>query len=904
MARRAVDYFFTCKLDTSSNRLHKVKSGVFPDNPDSPVSSVILSVEEVAISSWHTDLCEVFPEPASVGKLLNSIPQNIFPRGVKLVIDEDSAAPTLHQFVLTSADYTLYYVSALTVVEQVKLPQGLIVAGHRGNVYSRAAYGIVSRVSYPVLHRAILSQILGHLHAEPPRKLDALISYAMCCIPLPSSPDSVVVCYPGRDVQVVLRTELGSFRMLFDLMSLPLVVQVVSALLLEQKVVLVSSRWSSCLISQLCEALRALLHPFEWHHVYVPTIPESTVQEISDVTTLFRSAKSSDHVHPLKSLEAPSPVFAGLKVTNLPAAVTALLNFQDLNIVDLDTLQFTAATARVDGKASPLPQLPRRASAALAGRLRGMVRGDAMKEEKKEEWAERLSHMESFDRIEPHVIRAQGSLKRLKRRVKGREVQRGWMGSFSALFRPEDASSPSNAEVQSHEEDFEEEAKAAWIEALARFLYPYRDFILKTSTADTLLFEGGDRQFQTDGFLKALSRGGGFSTEDVEFIKCFTLTQSWDMFIRTAALGPKSALLDSACGLYKALNKEEMVKLKSYLPKAALPHEPVIPRIAPSKTRKDQFSDEVRLLVSSYVEPRRLIFAPRFIDLPFQCDPEVEALKNVYISANAVDDADVESIKSIISSRDRKEHLFWRIIYILSGKYTCRDPALIPLDRTPQGMDEHNKCNTRYMSLGWLADKVRLTLQLKGEFENTCVKCRVALPVWEALDLGQFCDLASLERLSYPCPSCQNHVNPSLVTPGGIVSVMRLGALNDESAGIVLGITASLYHHDKFVGCALMGDIIRSWGNLVQDEPRSVDPSDPPMQMMQSRDVSMHEIVEISRVKKTSRRIIRVSLAESDTSDSFASADAPRPPPLPRPKSVAPRRSLSSSDRSLDILRN
>ncbi|RLN70477.1 hypothetical protein BBJ28_00004910 [Nothophytophthora sp. Chile5] len=58
---------------------------------------------------------------------------------------------------------------------------------------------------------------------------------------------------------------------LFDCLSLTHVLQLLAFVLLEKKIVLVASSYS--VLFSVSEALRALLHPLVWSHVYVPVLP-------------------------------------------------------------------------------------------------------------------------------------------------------------------------------------------------------------------------------------------------------------------------------------------------------------------------------------------------------------------------------------------------------------------------------------------------------------------------------------------------------------------------------------------------------------------------------------------------------------------------------------------------------
>jgi len=126
-----------------------------------------------------------------------------------------------------------------------------------------------------------------------------------------------------------------SLRVVFESLSLANLVQVFVSVLLERKVLLVSSKYT-CL-TVCAEALRALLLPLQWSHVYVPVLPRVM----------------------LDMLQCPTPFLVGIHASYAWKHDFPFVT--DLVVVDLDSDDVTSA--------APLA-LPPALHAALMTRLR------------------------------------------------------------------------------------------------------------------------------------------------------------------------------------------------------------------------------------------------------------------------------------------------------------------------------------------------------------------------------------------------------------------------------------------------------------------------------------------------------------------------------------------------------
>jgi hypothetical protein len=79
--------------------------------------------------------------------------------------------------------------------------------------------------------------------------------------------------------------------LLFDSLDINNVMLVFSLALLEKKILLVSSQYS--LLTYAAEAIRSLLYPFEWQHVYVPILPDCLIEFVASPTPFIMGVHSS-----------------------------------------------------------------------------------------------------------------------------------------------------------------------------------------------------------------------------------------------------------------------------------------------------------------------------------------------------------------------------------------------------------------------------------------------------------------------------------------------------------------------------------------------------------------------------------------------------------------------------------
>ncbi|CAD7928446.1 unnamed protein product [Amoebophrya sp. A120] len=103
-----------------------------------------------------------------------------------------------------------------------------------------------------------------------------------------------------------------TFRPLLGCLNVKNLVYLFFLLLTEKKIVLAASKRSLSLLTLISEAVKALLFPFQWHHVYIPTLPR----------------------HMWIILECPTPFLVGVHHDSITAIVRACPS--DVVVFDLD----------------------------------------------------------------------------------------------------------------------------------------------------------------------------------------------------------------------------------------------------------------------------------------------------------------------------------------------------------------------------------------------------------------------------------------------------------------------------------------------------------------------------------------------------------------------------------------
>ena len=337
--------------------------------------------------------------------ILQNLPHYIYQRGADIFSDLmweiAEKKPRIRQFVLTSSDYCKLYVTVISFHTRRASASVPLDCGEE-YVYVPVSFGLISRTPYLTFPKIFLSHVYHSVTVYPADSRAVLVrSLAQLVhgVPVPASPSSLslwnlpglpnskneLLLYMGdcgiekstesRPVPSSLKRGFSEVDLiaLFDILSLDSILFTLNAILLEQKILLISSRWSSSFISHLCESLRVLMYPFDWHHVFIPLIPAVSLEDLSGDSQLpfwIDSAMSTDHVHPLRFLDVPAPLLGGLRIkSKAPVHGNLKHRFRDLNLVDLDNDVVYPSDERVDRVNAPLPPFPRKLGQLIALRL-------------------------------------------------------------------------------------------------------------------------------------------------------------------------------------------------------------------------------------------------------------------------------------------------------------------------------------------------------------------------------------------------------------------------------------------------------------------------------------------------------------------------------------------------------
>ena len=527
--------------------------------------------------------------------IIENLPQYVYRRGGRVYRDLEWAvsgkAPRTKQFVLTSSDYCKLYVTVVKF-HMRRASRSVPIECGEDFVYVPVALGVMSRTPYLAFPKVFLSHMYHSVNIGERQEVRPLLvrslAQMMHAVPLPLGPFSQSVwslprlCRRVKHQCVLSISDVGlegspfeegkpmpsaftrgisevDLTAVLDLLPIESIVFCLNALLLEQKLLLVSSKYSSSFIAHICEALRVLMYPFDWAHVFVPLIPSISLQD-GGIPLWIESALNSDHIHPLRVLEAPAPVLAGLRVKNnssVSVSYEKILRerFIDLNIANLDSGSVFPASQRVDRVNAPLPVFPRKLVAAIISRL--------------EEWSSSNDDISRKERIEKYL-------------KWDMIVPESFFTRYNApLDNYEDAYSSKAPTRRTSTVTFESAIEtpplkgsrflqAAVLEAFTKLLFSYREFFFLDSFARAVSigaasFAGSDRHFYVKQFLKCSERHQGAGSDVVSFLRALLSTQAWDLFVRTSALSSVSSVFDNACTIYASINKVDYFKYKQFV---------------------------------------------------------------------------------------------------------------------------------------------------------------------------------------------------------------------------------------------------------------------------------------------------------------------------------------------------
>lgn len=602
------------------------------------------------------DVMDVYPERRTLGSviqaMIENVPQYIYQRGGEVFPDSQWALsgkkPRIRQFVLTSADYCKLYLTVLSLHVR-RAASAVPITSSEQDVFVPLSLGLVSRTPYLAFPKVFLSYM--HHAVTQGASSDVIfraLAQALHGVPVPigsscvsvwslprlDAPHQALLFMGGCGLEGAASEEArplpSSFERgasevdlsaLFDVLSVETILSVLGLLLLEQKILLVSSQYPSSFIAHLCEALRVLMYPFDWQHVFIPLIPAMAKETLTSgkIPQFIDSALTQDHIHPLRFLEAPAPVFGGLRVRGGACNDSLRQIFPDVNIVDLDAGIVVSASHRVDRSSALLPTFPKKLVAIVSSRLPEIVEGRA---ERLRTNKEKYVQFESVVGLE--FFRGPESSESVKRKSSARATGQRRSSIFGSWTKRKSLSDMGTFSVSL-------QIQAAVLKAFVKMLYPYREFLFidrMVRQASTLSvgsgggFVGSDRHFIADQFLKCFERNSHL--EAVTFLTAFFRSQSWDLFIRTTALHPIAHVFDTACAYYALLHKVDYLRYKQFVaavqtdsnprlaaspPQAVLDETDKLKPTPVGKRSKDHFFDELVAFVTRTRTPDSLMYS-------------------------------------------------------------------------------------------------------------------------------------------------------------------------------------------------------------------------------------------------------------------------------------------------------
>ncbi|PRP87362.1 ribosome assembly protein 4 (RSA4) [Planoprotostelium fungivorum] len=317
---RLVEYFAVCGVDKYLKPLvsPSKKKNAEAENPFStPYQSEVL--ERFPPTDW--------PDASIPPELWRS--QFCFPAGLRL--KSEAVLPSFFIFTLTHVTGARYYGAALTYYEP--LPSEVIAnyaTDHpqfahqlkKSLVYAPTCMCLLSHFPFFSLYRDYLREFYRTFRSSEPQTvpLERMIANLIIDTPLPPLGHTKLKLTVGSQTQFCSRPALHqfsmadvshsssprpdpiqfSFKYLFEALGVTNAVKLFGAILLESKVLIVSSQYT--LLTIVCETLCHLMYPFAWHHIYVPILA-CNMGDFLQAPTPFIMGVHSSYYKPRDDLE-------------------------------------------------------------------------------------------------------------------------------------------------------------------------------------------------------------------------------------------------------------------------------------------------------------------------------------------------------------------------------------------------------------------------------------------------------------------------------------------------------------------------------------------------------------------------------------------------------------------------
>ena len=231
----------------------------------------------------------------------------------------------INSFVLTSTDYSHTYGAVLRFpLVQTKV-ESLSSTDETSNGPGEQALCILSHYPFfqlfeeilQTLHSIFLNTTKESMGKIPP--LERYLTYLIYEVPVPSRgeqlmlqltsamPPTFQTRFPVKNIPEV---DYGSFQLLFEYLGIENVVRVVEAILMEQRIVLMSEKIR--ILAPIGEALLALIFPLQWQLIYIPMLPSYMTLSLKSPVNYVVGLHTSNVVNSEEDLELPAAVVVHL----------------------------------------------------------------------------------------------------------------------------------------------------------------------------------------------------------------------------------------------------------------------------------------------------------------------------------------------------------------------------------------------------------------------------------------------------------------------------------------------------------------------------------------------------------------------------------------------------------------
>jgi hypothetical protein len=232
----------------------------------------------------------------------------------------------LNSFVLTSTDYSHTYGAVLRF--PIKNNVNKYTDNNNNNTDDKNGEQALCILShYPffklfegilkTMYEIFLNNTKETLQSIPP--LERYLTYLIYEIPVPSRGEQLTLTlsplipslYQTRfPIKNMPEVDCGTFHLLFQYLSAENVVHVVEAILMEQRIVLMSENIR--ILAPIGEALLALIFPLQWQLIYIPMLPSYMTLSLKSPVNYIVGVHTSNVIDSEEDLELPAAVVVHL----------------------------------------------------------------------------------------------------------------------------------------------------------------------------------------------------------------------------------------------------------------------------------------------------------------------------------------------------------------------------------------------------------------------------------------------------------------------------------------------------------------------------------------------------------------------------------------------------------------